>query len=71
MILSVLCFRSESRGHRKELGFLQGCDLSTINSVSELPACRGAGGQPWGPWGQPLTYDFSVIAKKGVTTSSD
>src|ERR1700693_2520780 len=27
-----------------------------------------SGGQPWG---QPLTYDFSVITEKGVTTSSD
>jgi hypothetical protein len=24
-----------------------------------------------GAWGQPFTYDFSVITEKGVTTSSD
>jgi hypothetical protein len=37
--------------------FLIGGELSRI-----------MGGQPWG---QPLTYDFSVIREKGVTTSSD
>jgi hypothetical protein len=29
------------------------------------------GGQWPGGGGQPLTYDFSVMTEKGVTTSSD
>jgi hypothetical protein len=61
----------DSPGSRGDGGYTWPFIMGGLFIVESGNNCQSSDFFVRGKWGQPLTYDFSVIREKGVTTSSD